>query len=97
MGRPRRDGDFVNCPLVDGFVIGNKKDGSSVGLKKISSLDKGVRARLPGADYYHCHLRTFRGVCVYERLGGNLQGIAPVFPNGSFSLPSPVFIIANLQ
>ena len=77
--------------------VGSKEDGSYDAFKEFSSLDKGVRARLPGADYDHCHLRTFRGVCVYERLGGNLQGIAAVFPNGSFPLPFPPFIIANLQ
>jgi hypothetical protein len=77
--------------------VGSKKDGPFDALKEFSSLDKRIRARLPGVDWNHCYLRSLRGVCVYERLGGNLQGIIPVFPNCFFPLRFPPFIIANIQ
>jgi len=77
--------------------IRSKKDGPLDAFKKSSSLDKRLRARLPGVDCHHCHLRPFRGVRLYERLGSNLQRIVPVFPNCFFPLCFPPSITPNLR
>ena len=91
---------FTGCLIMYLYtilLIRSNDDGPFNLVKTFPSLDKRVRACLPGVDYHHCNLHSFRGVRLYERLGGNLQGIVPVFPNCFFPLPLPCFVIPNLQ
>jgi len=77
--------------------MGSRKKGSFDAFKKFSSLDKRIRAHLPVVDCHHCYLHSFGTACLCERLGGNLQGIVPVFPNCFFPLRFPPSIIPNLR